>query len=180
MKLRASSVVWVLPLFLSGCFLKQHKQVVAMLPLPASNLPKPEVTHPDFPEMAIAIPLESLETEPDSDIPARPPVRHHKPPDKPTQVAENPAPPESPGVSAIGQLSSGEPSTTYHASIELISATERGLKGINRPLSDQEKKTASQIKAYLKQARQALNSGDVDGASTLAAKAQVLLRELVQ
>jgi hypothetical protein len=178
MKWRASSVVWVLPLFLSGCFLKQHKPVVARLPLPASTLPKPEVLHAEFPEAAIAIPLEPLET--DADVSEKPAVRHHRAPDKPTQVTEAPPAPEPPSVSAIGQLSSGEPSTTYHASIELISATERGLKGINRPLSDQEKKTASQIKAYLKQARQALNSGDVDGASTLAAKAQVLLRELEQ
>ena len=95
-------------------------------------------------------------------------------------MARNPPAPEPPGVSAIGQLSSGEPTRTYHESLELIAATERGLKGINRPLSDQEKKTAAQIKQYLKQARQALNTGDVDGAATLAAKAQVLLRELTQ
>jgi hypothetical protein len=178
MKLRASSVLWLLPLFLSGCLFKPHRQVVAKLPLPASTLPKPEVVHPEFPEVAIAIPLEPLETDADVYL-EKPAVRHHKPPDKP-QVAENPPPPEPPGVSAIGQLSSGEPTRTYHESFELIAATERGLKEINRPLSDQEKKTASQIKQYLKQARQALNTGDVDGAATLAAKAQVLLRELTQ
>ena len=38
--------------------------------------------------------------------------------------------------------------------------------------------TAAQIREYLKQARVALGSGDVDGASTLAAKAKVLLGEL--
>lgn len=179
MKLRASSVVWLLPLFLSGCLFKPHRQPVARLPLPASTLPRPAVMHPEFPEEAIAIPLEPLETDTDVYV-ERPAVHHHRPPEKPTQVAENPPAPEPPGVSAIGQLSSGEPTRTYHESLELIAATERGLKGINRPLSDQEKKTASQIKQYLKQARQALNSGDVDGAATLAAKAQVLLRELTQ
>jgi hypothetical protein len=179
MKLRASSVVWLLPLFLSGCLFKPHRPIVAKLPLPASTLPKPPVTHPEFPEEAIAIPLEPLETDGDVYL-EKPAVHHHKPPDKPIQVAENPPPPEPPGVSAIGQLSSGEPTRTYHESFELIAATERGLKEINRPLSDQEKKTAAQIKQYLKQARQALNTGDVDGAATLAAKAQVLLRELTQ
>ena len=178
MKLRASSVVWLLPLFLSGCLFKPHRAAVARLPLPASTLPKPQVMHPEFPEEAVAIPLEPLETDADVYL-EKPAVRHHRPPDKP-QVAENPPAPETPGVSAIGQLSSGEPTRTYHESFELIAATERGLKEINRPLSDQEKKTASQIRQYLKQARQALNSGDVDGAATLAAKAQVLLRELTQ
>jgi len=52
------------------------------------------------------------------------------------------------------------------------------LNGINRQLSDQEAKTAAQIREFLKQAREALTSGDVDGAHTLAVKAKVLLEEL--
>jgi hypothetical protein len=45
-------------------------------------------------------------------------------------------------------------------------------------LNDQEQKTAEHIREFLKQAKAALASGDVDGASTLAAKAKVLLSEL--
>jgi hypothetical protein len=45
-------------------------------------------------------------------------------------------------------------------------------------MSDQEQKTAAHIREFLKQAREALASGDVDGARTLAAKAKVLLGEL--
>ena len=47
-------------------------------------------------------------------------------------------------------------------------------------LSEPEQKTAVQIREYLKQAREALASGDVDGAHTLAAKAKVLLAELTK
>jgi flagellin-specific chaperone FliS len=36
----------------------------------------------------------------------------------------------------------------------------------------------AQIKEYLKQAKEALNSGDVDGAHTLATKAKAVLTEL--
>jgi hypothetical protein len=54
------------------------------------------------------------------------------------------------------------------------------LNGLTRKLSGQEQKTAAQIREYLKQAREALISGDVDGAHTLAAKAKVLLSELNQ
>ena len=57
---------------------------------------------------------------------------------------------------------------------------ERRLNGINRTLSDSEQKTADHIREFLKQARAALDSGDVEGAHTLAAKAQVLLAELTK
>lgn len=61
-----------------------------------------------------------------------------------------------------------------------IASVEHGLKDINRQLSDQDQKTATQIREFLKQARTALNAGDVDGAHTLALKAKVLLGELSQ
>jgi ribosomal protein S20 len=106
--------------------------------------------------------------------PAKLPVKHRKPPANSTQQASI----ESPGVSAIGQLSSGDPSDLRQQTVNSIAATERGLSSITRQLSDQEQKTAAQIREFLKQARAALNSGDVDGAHTLAAKARVLLGEL--
>jgi hypothetical protein len=85
---------------------------------------------------------------------------------------------ESPGVSAIGQLSSGDTSNLRQQTVDSIAAIERSLSGIGSSLSDQEQKTAAQIREYLKQARNALASGDVDGAHTLVAKANVLLSEL--
>jgi hypothetical protein len=81
-------------------------------------------------------------------------------------------------VSAIGQLSSGDPLVLRKETEDSIAAIEHGLNTITRALSDQEKKTAGQIREYLKQARSAFSSGDVDGAHTLAAKAKVLLNEL--
>jgi ribosomal protein S20 len=60
-----------------------------------------------------------------------------------------------------------------------IASTEKTLNGINRKLSDQEEKTAAQIREYLKQARDAITAGDVDGANKLAFKAKVLLDELL-
>jgi len=56
----------------------------------------------------------------------------------------------------------------------LIATTERGLNGITRSLNEQEQKTAAQIREFLKQAREALATNDVDGAHTLAVKAKVL------
>ena len=51
---------------------------------------------------------------------------------------------------------------------------------MNRTLNDSEQKTADHIREFLKQARAALASGDVDGAQTLVAKAKVLLDELTK
>jgi hypothetical protein len=112
--------------------------------------------------------------------PPKPPAKHKKPaavaPPPPTQQAAT----GDSGVSAIGQLSSGAPSNQRQQTLDSIAATERGLAGITRSLSDQEQKTAAQIKEWLKQAHNALDSGDVDGAHTLAAKAKALLTELNQ
>ena len=82
-------------------------------------------------------------------------------------------------VSAIiGPLSSGDPSNFRQQTMDSIASIERGLSGINRSLSDPERKTADQIREFLKQAKSALDSGDVEGAHTLAGKAQVLLAGL--
>jgi ribosomal protein S20 len=62
----------------------------------------------------------------------------------------------------------------------MISETQQGLNGIKRSLSNDEKSTAAQIRNYLKQAQQALDNGDSDGAHLLATKAKVLLDELTK
>ena len=86
----------------------------------------------------------------------------------------------SSGVSAIGTLSGGAPGTLRYETEQTIADTEKGVNGITRTLSDSEAKTAAQIHEFLKQAREALTTGDVDGAHTLAQKAKVLLEELKQ
>jgi len=176
MKLPARIVAWVLPLLLSGCFLHKtpKKPPLVLAPslgdpnaMPPSQSPPPEITIPTEPTANI------------EDLPEqtpRPPVRRRKPPaenESDTQQAAAPA-----EVSAIGQLSSGDPADLRQKTQTSIADTERGLKAINRRLNDQEQKTAEHIREFIKQAKAALASGDVDGASTLAAKAKVLLSEL--
>jgi outer membrane biosynthesis protein TonB len=180
MKLPAKIVASLLPLLLSGCFL--HKKAKPVQPLapkidttstapPPAQSPPPEITIPTKPQVAdTKLPVET----------PQPPPKHKKAPANPA-----PAPAETqqassgePAVSAIGVLSSGDPADVRQQTVASLADTERGLNGLNRQLSDQEKKTASHIREYLKQAKTALASGDVDGASTLAAKAKVLLQEL--
>lgn len=182
MKSPAKIAVWLLPFFLTACIHKQQAQVQPLVPVIVDNPPPPPSTAPvNLPPPVVTIP-----TEPTKAAPTPPPKqqpKHHKPkptnaPPADTQEASNPAP--NPGVSAIGQLSSGDPANYRRETEDLITNTERGLNNITRPLSDSEQKTAGQIRDFIKQARAALVSGDVDGAHTLAAKAKVLLAELTQ
>jgi hypothetical protein len=173
-------VVCLLPLLLlTGCVPKNAKTQSEPLAPPIVDVPppKPEPSPTDLPPPVVTVPGQT--PAPDTSAqqqPPKPPVRHRKPaaPAAPTQEASA----GSPGVSAIGQLSSGDPSDQRQQTVNSIAATERGLSTISRKLSDQEQKTAAQITEFLKQARAALASGDVDGAHTLAAKARVLLGEL--
>ena len=181
MKLPAWSAAWLLPLLLTGCFHKNNRAQVEPLapPIEDAPLPKPVPSPIELPPPVITVPTQAPapDTNPQpAQEPPKPPVKHRKPPANSTQQASI----ESPGVSAIGQLSSGDPSDLRQQTVNSLAATERGLSGITRQLSDQEQKTAAQIREFLKQARAALASGDVDGAHTLAAKARVLLGELSQ
>jgi hypothetical protein len=97
-----------------------------------------------------------------------------QPPADTTQQAANP----SPEVSAIGQLSSGDPVELRRQTVDSIASVEVGLQRINRTLDDSEQKTADHIREFIKEAKAALASGDVDGAHTLTDKARVLLNEL--
>jgi outer membrane biosynthesis protein TonB len=146
---------------------------------PIVDAPPPKDTKPtDLPPPVVSDPNQPAAQTP-AQQPSTPeqPVQRKKPsPAKPAQQSSN----GDSGVSAIGQLSSGEPADIRQRTENSIASTEKGLKGIGRKLNDAEQKTASQIREYLRQARAALTGGDIDGATTLAEKAKVLLGELTR
>ena len=121
---------------------------------------------------------------------AKPPDTAQTPPASASSGAQASAqatPPEAPGTvatpSPIGQLTTGDSAMGEKAKREtadLIGSTDQGLNGIKRSLSTEEKVTAAQIRTFLKQAQQALDNGDTDGAHTLATKAKLLLDELTK
>ena len=172
----------MLPLFLTGCFHKAAKspaqQTAPAMVEDSAPIAKPEPVPPPMVEPPAPAPVQ-VEKKPAGNAQqhAKATVHPKKPtassPAQHTQVASN----GSPGVSAIGQLTSGG-SDQGRETANAIAAIERGLNGIHRPFSDSEQKTAGQIREFLKKARLALDSGDADGARTLAAKAKVLLGEL--
>ncbi len=185
MKSPAKCAAWLLPLLLAGCFhmpfLHKSQPAQPMLaPLIEPSVPL-DLAFVELPPSMRLIPGRHLVNMRVHDETVKPLIHHRRPP-SPIEIA---APSEeagipSPEVSAIGQLSTGDPVSYRQQTEQSLASIERGLNGINRTLSDSDQKTADQIREFLKQARAALASGDVDGARTLAAKAQVLLAALTQ
>jgi hypothetical protein len=177
MKLNARSAAWLLPLLLTGC---PHRTQVAQNqplapPIEDTAPPRPEPAPTNLPPPEVSVPAEAQPqaiTPPPE--PVKKPAKHKKPANTNTQIASN----VTPALSAIGPLSTGDPPNVRQQTDDLIASTEKTLNGITRKLNDQEQKTAAQIREFLKQAREALTAGDVDGARTLAGKAKVLLDEL--
>lgn len=185
MKSQVRCASGLLALFLAGCghlpFLHRNQ------PAQAARLAPPIWTaHPLIDLAAIELPpaqtvirawpIYNMREQPQ---PIKPPARHRKSASDETagQDVAGAATPEAP---AIGQLSSGDPASFRQQTEGTIASIERGLSGINHPLSDSDQKTADQIREFVKQAKAALASGDVEGAHTLAAKAQILLAGLAQ
>ncbi len=191
MKLVARRLGWLLPLVLSACVHgpNQAPPMQALAPPLDDTPPPPDIAPGALPAPVYTIPKTAepvaVPPEPVKVIP-----KHHKPATKSGsaalpngatgQVAEAAPAPAPTEESAAGNFGTPEAPDSKKQTENYISEIERGLNGIGRKLSDQEEKTSMQIREYLKQARTALGTGDVEGAKNLATKARALLEELSQ
>ncbi len=93
-----------------------------------------------------------------------------------------PAPGTDPaGVSGLGDLTPGGVGQSPEARKEardLLITTDRRLRGLPAATQSRKKVEVSQIRNFWKQASDALQSGDAQGAKTLATKAKLLLDDL--
>jgi hypothetical protein len=187
MRITVKYAAWLLALtpLLQGCDQKTRVAQTQPLAPPIVDAPPPKpatVSTADLPPPVIgndqqAKPAQNTTPPKPAETPKKP-AHHKKPAQTTVPAAEESArttPAAAPSVSAIGELSGGASGDLRSQTEESINATE---KGITRPLSDAEQKTATQIREFLKEARQALATGDTDGARTLLNKAKVLLGEL--
>jgi hypothetical protein len=182
MKGPVTCAAWLLPLvLLTGC-IHAHRQLAQIQPLapPLVETPPPQpppqvTTAPEPPAVAQTPPEPEPEPTPPPEHKHR--VRHSKPEHKdtppPAETADN-------AVPALGQISSGDPPDLRLQTQNSINYVEQQLAGIKGNVSDQDKHTIEHIRDFLNQAKKALATGDVDGANTLAAKAKVLLAEVVR
>ena len=189
MRISVKYACWLLTVLalpvLQGCDQKTPSQPTQSLAPPIVDAPPPKpatVSTADLPPPVVGTtPPATAPATQQAAAPAEPPKKpvHHpkKPASTTTDTASNgPAP----SVSAVGELSGGASGDLRSQTEGTIADTEKGVNAITRTLNDTETKTAAQIHEFLKQAKEALTSGDVDGAHTLAVKAKVLLAELNQ
>ena len=190
MKVDARKVAWLLPLLLSGCVRNTNLSQTQVMAPPIEDAPPPSLAPASLPSPVITIPNPDKPVVVVQEQPPKQPPKHKKPAQKPagttsanaagssgTQVAENTPPSE---VNAAGNFTTPEAPDSKKQAEDSIAEIEKGLSGIGHKLSDTEEKTSLQIKEYLKEARTALISGDVDAANNLTKKAKALLGELGQ
>ncbi len=191
MKLVARRLAWLLPLVLSACVHNTNQSQMQPLAPPIPDAPPP----PDIAPTALPAPEYNIpktqETVALPPQPIKPAPKHHKPAAKaatpspgspaagaPSNQVAAEAPPAK--ENAFGDFKTPETQDKKEQTENSIDQVEKGLNGIGRRLNDQEEKTSTQIKEFLKEARTALSTGDVDGAKNLADKAKTLLGELSQ
>ena len=163
---------------LSGC---RHKPQVAplppvMSPVALEDIPEPE-NLPMVEAPQIKLPPVPVATN------AKPKRERKKPAPKPVtpepvQIASAAPPP--PEETAIGALTAGgeaSPQTKQEAA-DLITSSEKRLNALSAQKAEEEKAQVSKVKNFLKDAQEALKSGDAEGAKTLATKAKLLLDDL--
>ncbi len=99
-------------------------------------------------------------------------------------LAEEPADATSaapvPDTSVIGELSAGgvKKTETQQGAVGLISDSEKRLDRLSKEIQGQQRAQIRKVRYFLQQAQQALDTGDAEGAKTLAMKAKVLLDDL--
>jgi hypothetical protein len=165
---------------LGGC---RHKTRVVILPAALTpvaledipepeNLPMVEVTQTNLPPVPAVASAEKPKREKKKPAPKAPAP-------EPVQVASA-APEPSPEETAIGALTAGgeaNPQTKQEAA-DLISSSEKRLNALPAQKAEDEKAQVSKVKNFLKDAQEALKTGDAEGAKTLATKAKLLLDDL--
>jgi type IV secretory pathway VirB10-like protein len=160
----------------AGC---RHKNMPLALPQIAHAPVDLEVPAPAQPPIIVAeLPPPTL--GPPSIAPPlpAPPKRRPTPPKEetqpPVQVAE-----AAPAELAIGTLSTGgdlTPKSQQEAQDMIAPIVKRATVFSAR--TEQQKRQIRQVRYFLKQAQQALNSGDPEGAMNLATKARLLMDDL--
>ncbi len=166
---------------LGGC--RRRTQVV-ILPVGLTPVALEEIPEPEN------LPMVMVEVKP-TNLPPVPAVASAEKPkrEKKKSAPKAPAPepvqiaavaPPSPEETAIGALTAGgeaNPQTKQEAA-DLISSSEKRLNALPAQKAEEEKAQVSKVKNFLKDAQEALNTGDAEGAKTLATKAKLLLDDL--
>ncbi len=83
-------------------------------------------------------------------------------------------------AAAIGELTAGgtaDPQAQQDAA-DLLASIEKRLNGLPQQTVKKQRLQINKVRNFWRQAQEALNSGDAEGAKTLATKAKLLLDDL--
>ncbi len=154
---------------------------MAMLPLPATErVETTEIAQTPLPSQT-NVPTAAAVQRELRRMRRRPAAKAAAPP---VQVATAAAAPDAevmPDAVVIGALTTGEDSTERRqVAVNLIADNDRRLARIAPGLARDRRVQIAQVKDFQKKARAALESGDADGAVTLATKARLLLDDLLR
>jgi hypothetical protein len=157
---------------LAGCAHKIRAHIPVAYPVALETVPSTDDSEIDgMPEPEIA-PLQWPE-------PPRPPVRRRPPPPIDAGVPTQPGNDTAPEL-AIGPLTTGGDSSpqSQQQARELIASVDHRVIALPGRVADSEKPRLRQVRNFLEQAKQALNTGDAEGASILANKARQIMDEV--
>jgi hypothetical protein len=183
----ASAALWAvsvagLTVGLSGC---RHRMQIAPLPRiqePVALLEIPEPTNLPLVEVPserpLPTPVAAAAASPRRE--RRRPVAKAAAPAAATVPASGAGAEVAPDVAAIGALTAGGEATpqTKQEAADLIASSEKRLNGFPAQPSEEQKTQISKVKNFLRDAQEALKSGDAEGAKTLATKAKLLLDDM--
>ncbi len=180
--MRAAVVFTGLLLGVAGC---HHKPVVQPLPQITQPVALETPPPPENPPLVEAPPVK-LPPVPTASAASKIKRERRKKPAQPTTTAAAtppPAPEATPvpaEVTAIGALSSGGDTSprAQQEAANLIAANEKRISGLSTQKVEEEKAQISKVRNFQRQAQEALNSGDTEGAKTLATKAKLLLDDI--
>lgn len=164
-------------LALAGCAKKPIVAAAPPPPPPTAVVSVPPPTHPTEP-----LPTQPLIASPSLNIPAETPVRPPRPRLRPApnQPAEAMVTPPA-AVADLGQLTTGGESNNEQMrrqTDDLLKTQNRRLSTLPPAIVVMHSKQVEQARLYLKQAGDAWNKQDIEGARTLGIKAKVILDEI--
>ena len=163
----------LLALGLAGCAHKPLKvHIPAPYPVDLEKLPEPEDSQIEpLPEPEVA-PLQWPE-------PPKPPVRRRPAPPTEAGVPTQPGNETAPEV-AIGPLTTGGESNpqSQQQARDLIGSVDRRIVSLPARTADRQREQIRKVRNFLEQAKQALNTGDAEGAINVASKAKQIMDEV--
>jgi hypothetical protein len=170
---RLTAVCALLLFGLAGC---AHKQVRVHIP----------VAYPVDLEAMSSTEEGDIEPVPEPEIaplqwpePPRPPVRRRPPTPSEAEAPNQPGSEPAPEL-AIGPLTTGGDSSpqSQQQARDLIGSVDHRIASLPARVADQERGQIRRVRNFLEQAKQALNTGDAEGAINVANKAKQIMDEV--